>query len=113
MRLFCLQVTRDIQRLPTTPVSVVLRKEYFDCPLRDSHAVHYILKREERGVCTLVHCSLATVMSCIDALVRIAVVGIRIRRIRMVLGLLDPDPDSLVRGTDPDPAPDTGTSLSS
>jgi hypothetical protein len=35
-----------------------------------------------------------------------AVLGIRIRRIRMVLGLLDPDPDSIVRGTDPDPAPD-------
>jgi hypothetical protein len=25
-------------RLPT----LVLRKEYFDCPLRGSHAVHYI-----------------------------------------------------------------------
>jgi hypothetical protein len=33
-----------------------------------------------------------------------AVLRIRIRRIRMFLGLLDPDP--LVRGTDPDPAPD-------
>jgi hypothetical protein len=32
------------------------------------------------------------------------VLRIRIRRIRMFLGLLDPDPDSLVRGTDPDPA---------
>jgi hypothetical protein len=28
--------------LPTTPFSLVLRKEYFDCPQRDSHAVHYI-----------------------------------------------------------------------
>jgi hypothetical protein len=27
-------------------------------------------------------------------------------RIRMFLGLLDPDPDPLVRGTDPAPAPD-------
>jgi hypothetical protein len=33
---------RDIQRLPTTPFSLVLRKEYFDCPQRDSQAVHYI-----------------------------------------------------------------------
>ncbi len=33
-----------------------------------------------------------------------AVLGIRIRRIRMFLGLLDPDPDPLVRGTDPDQA---------
>jgi hypothetical protein len=32
-----------------------------------------------------------------------AVLGIRMRRIRMFLGLLDPDP--LVRGTDPDPDP--------
>ncbi len=32
-----------------------------------------------------------------------AVLGIWIRRIRMFLGLQDPDP---VRGTDPDPAPD-------
>ncbi len=37
----CVQV-RDIQRLPTTPFSLMLRKEYFDCPQRDSHAVHYI-----------------------------------------------------------------------
>ena len=29
-----------------------------------------------------------------------------IRRIRMFLGLLDPDPDPLVRGMDPDPDPD-------
>jgi malate/lactate dehydrogenase len=32
----------------------------------------------------------------------LAVLGIRIRRIRMFLGL--PDPDKLVRGTDPDPS---------
>jgi hypothetical protein len=31
---------------------------------------------------------------------------IRIRRIRMFLGLQNPDPDPLVRGTDPDQAPD-------
>ncbi len=31
------------------------------------------------------------------------VLRIRIRRIHMFLGLLDPDPDPLVRGTDPDP----------
>jgi hypothetical protein len=35
---------RDTRRLPTatTPFSLVLRKEYFDCPQGDSHAVHYI-----------------------------------------------------------------------
>ncbi len=32
-------------------------------------------------------------------------------RIRMVLGLLDPDPDTLVRGTDPDPAPGPDPSI--
>ncbi len=32
-----------------------------------------------------------------------AVLRIRIRQIRMFLGLLDPDPDPLVRGMDPDP----------
>ncbi len=37
-----LLASRDIQRLPTTPFSLVLRKEYFDCPLRDSFAAHYI-----------------------------------------------------------------------
>jgi hypothetical protein len=26
----------------TTPFSLLSRKEYFDCPQRDSHAVHYI-----------------------------------------------------------------------
>jgi hypothetical protein len=31
-----------IQRLPTTPFSLVLRKEFFDCPQSDSHEVHYI-----------------------------------------------------------------------
>ncbi len=31
------------------------------------------------------------------------VLGIQIRRIRMFLDLLDPDPDTLVRGTDPAP----------
>jgi hypothetical protein len=36
----------------------------------------------------------------------VAVLGVRIwiRRFRMFLGLQDPDPDPLVRGTDPDPA---------
>ncbi len=33
----------------------------------------------------------------------VPVLGIRIRRIYMFLGL--PDPDPLVRGTDPDPGP--------
>jgi hypothetical protein len=31
-------------------------------------------------------------------------IRIRIRRIRMFLGLLDPDPDLLVKGMDPDPS---------
>jgi hypothetical protein len=31
-------------------------------------------------------------------------IRIRIRRIPMFLGLLDPDPDPLVRGMDPDPS---------
>jgi hypothetical protein len=34
-----------------------------------------------------------------------AVLRIRIYRIHMFLGLLDPDPDPLVRGMDPDPDP--------
>jgi hypothetical protein len=33
------------------------------------------------------------------------VLRIRIRRIRMFFGLLDLDPDPLLRGTDPAPAP--------
>ncbi len=33
------------------------------------------------------------------------VMWIRIHRIHMFLGLLDPDPDPLVRGMDPDPDP--------
>jgi hypothetical protein len=32
-------------------------------------------------------------------------IRIRIHRIHMFLGLLDPDPDPLVRGMDPDPDP--------
>jgi hypothetical protein len=42
----------------------------------------------------------AVIMAVLAALLRI-----RICRIRMFLGLLGPDPDPLVRGTDP--APDT------
>jgi hypothetical protein len=42
-----------------------------------------------------------------------AVLRIRIHRIHVFLGLLDPDPDLLVRGMDPDsdPAPDLDTSI--
>jgi hypothetical protein len=36
---------------PPPPLSLMLRKEYFDCPQKDSHAVLY---------------SLATVTTCID-----------------------------------------------
>jgi hypothetical protein len=35
-----------------------------------------------------------------------SVFRIRIHRIHMFLGLLDPDPDPLVRGMDQDPDPD-------
>jgi hypothetical protein len=41
----------------------------------------------------------------------LAVLRIRIRRIRMFLGLLYPDPDPLVRGMDPDPALDPDPSI--
>ncbi len=56
---------RYIQRytdslLPTTPFSLVLRKEYFDIS-------HTFKRGDEKGVCTLVLCSLATVMSSMDA----------------------------------------------
>ncbi len=47
-------MTRDIQRLPTTTFSLVLRKEYFDCPQRDSHAVHLI--EEGRSKSVLLYC---------------------------------------------------------
>ncbi len=49
-------------------------------------------------------------MYIIGGVVLIAVLQIRsriqIHRIHMFLGLLDPDPGSLVRGMDPDPDPD-------
>ncbi len=32
-------------------------------------------------------------------------------RIRMILGLLYPDPDPIARGTEPDPAPDPDTPI--
>jgi hypothetical protein len=38
-----------------------------------------------------------------NKLISVAVLRIRVRRIHMFLGILDPDP--LVRGSDPDPAP--------
>jgi hypothetical protein len=62
--------SREIRRLSTTPFSLVLRREYFDCPQRDSYAVHYIysMGRGSLYSCTL---CLVTVTSCIDASVRI------------------------------------------
>ncbi len=39
------------------------------------------------------------------------VLRIRIHRIHMFLGLLDPDPDPSVRGINPDPAPDPDPSI--
>jgi hypothetical protein len=38
-------------------------------------------------------------------------IRIRIHRIHMFWGLLDPDPDPLVRGMDPDPALDPDPSI--
>ncbi len=85
----------------------MLRKEYFDCPQRDSHTVHvpvhYISKRGERGVCTLLLCSLATVMSCIDPSVRIVtkspkvgpllIVSVSLNRKKLQNCVADPDPN--------------------
>jgi hypothetical protein len=42
-------------------------------------------------------------MYIIGGVVLTAVLRIRIHRIHVFLGLLDPDPDPLVRGMDPDP----------
>jgi hypothetical protein len=52
-----LEMARDIQRLPTIHFSLVLRKEYFDCPQRDSHAVHYIEKMVESRQSVILLCS--------------------------------------------------------
>ncbi len=41
--------TRDLQRLPRTIFPLVLRKEYFDCPQRNSPAVFYITFNREGG----------------------------------------------------------------
>jgi hypothetical protein len=38
--------------------------------------------------------------------IRIRIHRIWIHRIHVFLGILDPDPDQLVRGMDPDPVPD-------
>jgi hypothetical protein len=38
-------------------------------------------------------------------------IRIRIHRIHLCLGLLDPDPDPLVRGVDPAPDPDLDPSI--
>ncbi len=51
---------RDVQRLPTALFPLVLRKEYFDCPERDSYDVHYFIRgeREESVHCTVLCYSL-------------------------------------------------------
>jgi hypothetical protein len=45
---------RDIQRLPTTTFSLVLRKEYFDCPQRD-YAPYITFNRGGRGESVLLY----------------------------------------------------------
>ncbi len=62
-----------------------------ECTVQNDYGIHVFFPGSHLG-------------GCISWL--IAVSGIRIRRIRMFLGLPDPDPDSIVRGMDPDPAPD-------
>jgi hypothetical protein len=93
---------RYIQRLPTTPFSLVLRKEYFDCPQRDSHAVHYIQKRGEERVYALVACSLATVTSCIDASVRIETKSPKVRGPLLIFSI---SLGFLIKEQAPDPFP--------
>ncbi len=46
---------RDIERLPTAPFSLVLRKEYFDYPQRDSHTQYITFNRGESGESVLLH----------------------------------------------------------
>ncbi len=69
-----LQCTLQLSGRYTDPVSSPVKICTYSVVLtvhRDFHAVHYIYKRGERGVCTLVLCRLATVTSCIDASVLI------------------------------------------
>jgi hypothetical protein len=42
----------------------------------------------------------------LTAVLRMIRIGIRIHRIHVFLGLLDPDPDPFVRDMDPEPDPD-------
>jgi hypothetical protein len=56
---------RDIQRLPKTPFSLVLARNILTVH-RETLTQYVTFKRGSRGVCTLVLCSLATDMSCID-----------------------------------------------
>ncbi len=61
-------------------------------PLRQAQEVRGGMHgRRQQGAVIIMHCG--------SSLVRI-----RICRIHMFLGLLDPDPDPLVRGTDPYPS---------
>ncbi len=70
---------RNIQRLPTTPFSLVLRKEYFTVH-RETLTQYSTFKRGGEG--SLFSCilySLATVMPCINALVRIVTKSPKVR----------------------------------
>ncbi len=60
------------------------------------------MKRKENSVLTFNHVFLYSYQ---------LVPVLRIRRIRMILGLLDPYQDPLVRGMDTDPAPDPDPSI--
>ncbi len=49
-------VRQEIYRdCPRPPFSLVLGKEYFDCPQRDAHAVQHLKEREEGSLdsCTV------------------------------------------------------------
>jgi hypothetical protein len=72
--------------------------------LQKHSAAEHGLKILEMKTCSLCHKEI--VARRLNEHVKQAVLGIRnrIRRISMFLGLLDPNPDPLIRGMDPDPS---------
>jgi hypothetical protein len=70
-----------VQRLPTTPFSLVLCKEYFDYPIHRETLTQYItLTRGERGDCTAILYSVVfTLTSCIVPCVRLVTKSPKVR----------------------------------
>ncbi len=73
--------------------------------VQQHHPVHQLRSKQLHAYVFKTGAIAAKRIQCGEKILFLPRIRIRIRRIRMFLGLLDPNPDPLVRGMDLDPDP--------